>query len=314
MRRRLAKPAFAALLLLLLALGLVGRCSGPEALDQAAFDALYATPLPAASGPRQVYHLGHSLVGHDMPAMLAQLAGEGHGYASQIGWGASLREHWEPDVAVKGFAEENTHPEHRDPRGALAGGAFDALVLTEAVEIRDSIRYQASADYLARWAGAAWDGNPDAQVYLYETWHRLDGEEDWLDRLDGDLTRHWEGQILRVALARQDAPPRAIYVIPAGQVMAAFVRKVEASGGIGPIRARGDLFADEIHLNDYGAYLVALTHFAVLYGRTPQGLPHALLRADGTPADDPGPEAARAMQDAVWAVVQAYPRSGVAAR
>ena len=32
------------------------------------------------------------------------------------------------------------------------------------------------------------------------------------------------------------------------------------------------------------AYLVALTHYAVLYRQSPVGLPHALSRADGTPA------------------------------
>ena len=49
-----------------------------------------------------------------------------------------------------------------------------------------------------------------------------------------------------------------------------------------------DLFAltengerDMIHLNDIGAYLVALTHYAVLYHRSPVGLPHQLRLADG---------------------------------
>ena len=313
MLRRLLRRSTAALLLFLPACGLVKSCAGPAALDRAAFDALYGTPASAATGPLQVYHLGHSLVGRDMPVMLAQLAGDGHGFASQLGWGATLREHWEPDVAVTGFAEENTHPQHRDPREALASGDYDAVVLTEAVEIRDSIRHQGSADYLAKWAAAAWEGNPHARVYLYETWHRLDGAEDWLARLDDDLATHWEGEILRGALARQDNPIRPIYVIPGGQVMAAFVRRLEAEGGIGPLATRRDLFSDEIHFNDYGAYLMALTHFAVLYGRSPLGLPHALERADGSLADDPGPEAARAMQEVVWEIVTGYAPTGVAA-
>ena len=40
-------------------------------------EALYARPLPQPEGPMRVYHLGHSLVGRDMPAMLEQLAGPG---------------------------------------------------------------------------------------------------------------------------------------------------------------------------------------------------------------------------------------------
>ena len=46
-------------------------------------------PLPPPADPLATYHLGHSLVGRDMPAMLAQMAG--HDHASQLGWGASLR-------------------------------------------------------------------------------------------------------------------------------------------------------------------------------------------------------------------------------
>ena len=53
--------------------------------------ALYAAPLPAPKGALRVYHLGHSLVGRDMPAMLAQLAGAGHHYDSQLGWAHHLR-------------------------------------------------------------------------------------------------------------------------------------------------------------------------------------------------------------------------------
>jgi len=314
MLRRILRRSSAALLLLLPACGLVGRCSGPAVLDKTVFDALYSTPAPAATGPLQVYHLGHSLVGRDMPAMLAQLSGDGHGFASQIGWGATLREHWEPDVPVTGFAEENIHPQHRAPREALESGDYDVVVLTEAVEIRDSIRDQASEEYLAKWADAAWAGKSAARVYLYETWHRLDSEEAWLGRLDNDLERHWEGEILRPALARQAHLIRPIYVIPGGQVMAAFARKLEQAGGIGPLATRRDLFSDDIHFNDYGAYLMALTHYAVLYGRSPVGLPHALKTADGGDAADPGIEAARAMQEVVWEVVTSYPPTGVAAR
>ena len=102
--------------------------------------------------------------------------------------------------------------------------------------------------------------------------------------------------------------------------MAAFVRAVEDRGGVPGIADRHDLFAfnpegerDAIHFNDLGAYLIALTHYAVLYGRDPAGLPHDLLRADGTPADAPSAQAAALMQQVVWDVVTSYPRTGVRA-
>jgi hypothetical protein len=54
-----------------------------------------------------------------------------------------------------------------------------------------------------------------------------------------------------------------------------------------------------------------MTHYAVLYHRTPEGLPAQLARADGTPATPPPPDAAMALQKVVWQVVTGYPASGV---
>lgn len=311
MLKRVLRKSTASVFLLLSACGLVSRCDSPAAVDDATFNALYANPASIPDAPLNVYHLGHSLVGPYMPLVLQQLAGAGHSYNSQLGWGSQLQQHWEPDVPINGFEESNGPPAYRDAKEALGSGTYDAVVLTESVEIRDAIAYHASPDYLRKWAAAAWEGNPDARVYFYETWHNLDDPDGWLERIDNDLGQYWEGEILKRALAYDDID-RPIYVIPAGQVMAAFVRKVEAAGGIGPIRDRTDLFGDTIHVNDFGSYLVALTHYAVLYGRSPVGLPHQMQLPDGTTADDVGAEAARVMQETVWDVVTAYPPSGVA--
>ncbi len=278
--------------------------------------ALYAQPLPEPAGPLDVFHLGHSLVGRDMPAMVAQLAGPGHHYASQLGWGTSLKQHWEPGEAINGFAEENDHPHFRDARQAIGSGDYDAVVLTEMVEITAAIRYHDSAAYLARWAGLAWDANPDTRIYLYETWHHTDDDYGWLARIDRDLRKYWQGKVTYPALARTRAP---IHLIPAGQVMASFIRAVTAQGGVDGLTTLDDLFSraddgtpDTIHFNDLGAYLVALCHFSVLYHRNPIGSPHALLRADGRPAQAPSPAAAALMQQVVWDVVRHHPETGVA--
>ena len=271
--------------------------------------ALYAQPLPAPDGALRVFHIGHSLVNRDMPAMLAQLAGEGHSYESQLGWGATLKSHW-GDEPVNGFEEENAHPRYRDAREAVSSGDYDSIVLTEMVEIRNALRYFDSSRYLAQFTEAAKSARPDTRVYLYETWHPLDDPDGWLDRLDADLSRYWEGGILRPALYTLPEGTR-ISLIPAGQAMAAFVREVEERGGVGNVRDRNDLFSDQIHLNDMGNYLVALVHYAVLYGSSPEGLPHQLLRADGTPATAPDPETARLMQEVAWRVVRSIPATGV---
>lgn len=308
----------------LLLAGLIAAISGaavwyvvkpPQALTPAELAARYETPLTPPDGPLKVFHLGHSLVGRDMPAMLAQLAG--HEHASQLGWGTSLKAHWEPDEPIQGFETENAHAHYRDAKEALASGEYNAFVLTEMVEIEAAIDYFDAPLYLEKWVTAARDGNPQIRTYLYESWHDLNDPEGWLDRLDTDPARYWEGVLLAQAMAATpDADP--IYVIPAGRVMAELVRRIEASRPLDGVATREDLFArledgtlDPIHVNDLGAYLVALTHYAVLYQRSPVGLPAQLDRADGTPAEAPGPDLARLMQDTVWDVVSALPVTGI---
>lgn len=275
-----------------------------------------ALPAPAALAPQQpaaVYHLGHSLVGRDMPAMLAQLMGPGYAHALQLGWGASLDQHWRGEVP--GFAQENATPAFRPAREALQSGDYDAVVLTEMVELRDALRWHDAPRALADWARLARAGRPGVRVYLYETWHRLDDPAGWLHRIDADRADLWEGRLLARAMAAPGVG--AVHVIPGGQVMAALVRRIEA-GDLPGLARREDLFArlpdgtvDPIHLNDLGAYVIALTHYAVLTGRSPVGLPHALRRADGTPATAPDPRAAAIMQQVVWQVVTGYALTGV---
>ncbi len=285
---------------------------GPQPLSKDAFDAQYAVAVAPRNGSAHVYHLGHSLVGRDMPSMLSQLAG-GHEYASQLGWGAPMRGHWVGEV--QGFEIENAHPRFQPVETALASGRFDTFVVTEMVEIKDAIKYHDSAKYLALWAKRTRASNPDMRVYLYETWHSLDDPYGWLERIDGDLESKWEAELLRPAMAEDGVG--TIYVIPGGQVMAAVVREMEA-GRVPGMTRREELFGraddgsqDQIHFNDKGAYLMALVHYAVIYGTSPVGLPHALKRADGTLADAPSAEAARIMQEVVWKVVTGYGPTGV---
>ncbi|KIN73198.1 hypothetical protein [Sulfitobacter guttiformis] len=276
----------------------------------------YGQALPAPDGPLRVFHLGHSLVGRDMPAMVAQLAPVDHDFRSQLGWGTPLRAHWEPDVPVNGFDTENDHENFLPARDALEGAGFDAVVLTEMVELTDAIRYHDSAAYLARWAGLAREARPDVRLYLYETWHNTDDPAGWLNRIDTDFEALWMERVALPAAGRIGAP---IYIVPGGQVLAAFVRAIEAQGGVGNIANRDALMArtpegavDTIHLSDLGGYLIALTHFAVLYQRSPLGLPLALMRADGTAAQAPDPQAGALMQEIVWDVVRANKYTGIA--
>lgn len=311
MLTRFTKKLASALLLFLPA------CT-PDPLPPAALKRLYEVPLTQPEKSLAVFYIGHSLVGRDIPAMVKQLAGSEHRYEVQLGWGTTLKAHWDPKKEpINGFERENNHPRYRNAQEAVDSGDYDALVLTEMVEIKDAIKYYDSWDYLSRWAKRGWEKNPQLRVYLYETWHKIDDPEGWLNRLDRDLGLYWEGEILARAMAVEGVN-RPIYVIPAGQVFARFIREIEQRGGVAEVKNKEALFAldadgkqDPIHVNDLGAYLAALTHYSVLYHRSPVGLPSELQRADGSPAKAPSAEVARLMQEVVWDVVTHYPKTGV---
>lgn len=301
MFRRLTRKLPAAALVFLSACGLA-RCA-PTPVDQATIDRLYSEKIAPSETALSVYFIGHSLVGRLMPALLAQLSPEGHSYESQSGWGAELQAHWEPDVTLNGAEVENDHPRFRDAHEATASGDYDVLVLTEKIGLQSSIDYHDSWHYVANWSAKAWEANPDTRVYMYETWHETTIEDGWLERIDRDLPILWEGEILDRALAETKAI-HPIYVIPAGQVMAAVVRD--------GLYTKEELLPDSIHKSDAAAYLVALTHYAVIYARTPVGLPHTgLVTEKDTPFEGPDGATARRMQEIVWDVVTAYPRTGV---
>ncbi len=282
-----------------------------------------AANAPVLAAPTQglrVFHLGHSLVGRDMPAMVMQLAHAAgfrdHQFQSQLGWGTSLRAHWYPDTEIAGFERENDHPNFRAAHEAIASGAYDAIILTEMVELRDAIRWHDSPEYLTRWVEAARAARPDVRLYLYKTWHDLEDPGGWLPRLENDPVALWEQQVLAPTWA--DATQGPVHIVPATQVLAALTRALRDEQGQVGLQAPADLFRrnddgtlDTIHLNDQGHYLIALVHFATLYHQPVSGLPFSLMRADGTPSDPPSPQAAALMQRIVDDVMRMTPNTGL---
>jgi hypothetical protein len=279
---------------------------------------------PAMAPPAQamrVFHLGHSLVGRDMPAFVTQLAHAaghgGHRHESQLGWGTPLRDHWYPDIEPAGFETENAHAQFRPARAAVQSGEYDAIILTEMVELRDAIRWHAAPEYLHRWTALARAARPDVRVYLYESWHDLLHPEGFVNRLDRDGPELWEGALLARVWADPSLGP--VHLIPAGRVIAALLRQIARDGPLPGLAQAADLFArnpdgsqDTIHLNDQGHYLVALAHLGVLYKRPVAGLPFALRRADGSAALPPSASVAAMMQQIVWETISTLSVTGIA--
>lgn len=286
-------------------------------LSDEEISALYLQSMLPVVPVKSVFHLGHSLTNRDVPWMLKQFANEDFSYRSQLGWGASLKQHWEPSIAINGYEEENDHPHFMDVMDAIESAKFDAFVLTEMVEIKDAIKHHNSAHYLEKFSHKIFQYNPNARLYVYETWHHIDDSEGWQFRLERDIQKYWESSIIDTAISGLDNP-RPIYVIPVGQVMAALFREVSKNGGVGVITKPADMFKikndgqqDTIHLNDTGNYLSALVHYAVIFQKSPVGVTANVKRSDGGRYTLPDAETVLRLQEIVWSVVTTYPRTGV---
>lgn len=256
-------------------------------------------PPVGARSEASVFFIGHSLINHDMPAMLAGLAasaGVTHDYDSHIGNGASLSWIWNNPTTGEGL----------NPRTALPTGSYDTIVMTEAIPLADQMQYNDTDGYAGNFYDLAMTGDSSAQTYFYETWHSLDGAYDWRARLTSDRAL-WESVIDQVNAAKSGPD---MLLIPAGTAMARLVDRIE-SGGVPGMSSRRDLFLDDIHLNDVGNYFIACVQFAAIYRRSPVGLTRTTVDRFGGAFTAPSADVARIMQEIAWDVVSNDPRAGV---
>lgn len=192
---------------------------------------------------------------------------------------------------------------------------FDVMVQTERVSLSGTRRWHNTDEEALRWARHGWEhgaGGEGAEVLLYATWVSLDtgpgsdpnGDEDghlpWRTRLDREFAA-WEEIMAHVNTHRPEDAPQ-MRMIPATLVMASVYDAIDAGSapeGLNDIR---QLFMDDIHLSPLGAWLVALTHYAVIYARDPRGLPGP---------QGASPDLVDWAQALVWEVVTDYPGTGV---
>jgi hypothetical protein len=197
---------------------------------------------------------------------------------------------------------------------------YELLVLTERVPVRSAMQWHNTTTVSLQWFDLAWSKGNDgrgAETILYASWINIrsgPGNEDPYDsdeqvipfreRLDIEMGS-WQEVADHVNQNRAAGSP-PMRVIPGPRIMAAVYDAIEAGTAPGLTKI-ADLFEDDIHVNPKGGFLVALAHFAVIYGRDPRTIP-PLRGEQGWPT----PEQAEWMKALVWDVVRAYPDSGLA--
>jgi hypothetical protein len=222
--------------------------------------------------------------------------------------GSTARLRWEPDVSLP-----------VDARRDIAG--YDVLVLTERVPVRSALQWEDAREVARKWVDHAWtsgNGGKGAATIYYASWVDIrsgPGNTDDYDmpderqipfreRLDLEMGS-WQEIADFVNQNRPDGSP-PMRVIPGPKLMAAVFDAIAAGTAPG-LGAMQDLFEDTIHVNAKGAFLIALAHFAVIYGRDPRTAP-ALRGEPGWP----NAEQQVWMKALVWDVLRAYPDSGLA--
>ncbi|EEW26704.1 hypothetical protein [Rhodobacter ferrooxidans] len=215
----------------------------------------------------KILFVGQSLVGPDLPPLV------------QAGLAA---------MAVQAEVRSSDS----DAASELARGGTDVLVLMG----------QSDAD--TSLAAMAWAANPQAQVFVTESWPSLTTSSvlPWREQLTADLPG-WQAAVATTSAARPpDAEP--VRLIPAGQALGLAADAI-ATQQVPGLKTLRDLFADDIHPNGKGRYLLAMLHLAAITGQSPEGLPPKLTRAWQSRDSVIGDATALALQRIAWAAVQA---------
>ena len=106
---------------------------------------------------------------------------------------------------------------------------------------------------------------------------------------------------------------QVVFVVPAGQAVVALREKIHAGKAPG-LKSQEELFSDPIgHARPPLQALVAYCQFAVIYRRSPVGLPMpAVLKNANNPTW--GEDLNRLLQELAWEAVVQHPLSGVKAK
>lgn len=158
---------------------------------------LTATTRAGEIESRNVYWVGHSLVSAVDPfepggnlslienvRALAESSGRRYDAHKHTTPGAPLGWNWGVADSYAGIREliqplvNEEHPKY---------GSFDAMVVTEGVDITSSAEWWASSFYARRFFVAARRANPDCRLYLYESWHHYFGSDDNFRRQYGPM-------------------------------------------------------------------------------------------------------------------------------
>ncbi len=282
--------------LLLVAFGLL--CGGGAGAEE-------KKTSPIDKGQR-VFSCGHSFH-YFVPPLLPEMAKaagiEGHKAVgvSMIG-GSRVIQHW------------NVADEKNKAKQALRDGKVDVLTLAP-INLPD--------DGIEKFARLALEHNPKVRITVQEFWLPYDVYDPStpLKRRKVDHNAPTAAELRKlhepyfksidehVRALNRKLDRQALYVVPVGQAVIALREKI-IDGKAPGLTKQSELFTDPIgHATAPLQVLGAYCHFAVLYRRSPVGLPVPRILAKAREKE----KLNRLLQELAWEAVTNHPLSGVKA-
>jgi hypothetical protein len=269
-----------------------------------------ATAPAAITQGQRIFGCGHSFYCFVPPieADIARAAGiQGHEDVglSPIG-GSHIYQHW------------NVPDAENQAKKALLAGKVDVLCLAP-LHLPD--------DGIEKFAELGLKYNPNIRVTVEEIWMPHDSYDPTFpnckfpDKVDHNAaTGEMLDKLHAPYIELMDAHIRALnkkygkdvlFAVPAAQAVVALRKKIIAGQAPG-LKTQEDIFSDPIcHPQPPLQVLVAYCHFAVIYRRSPVGLPMPAILAN---AKNPNwdEKLNRLLQEIAWDVVSHHPLSGAA--
>ena len=257
---------------------------------------------------QRIFYTGHSFHVDIVPLMkdiaaAAGISGQENLGLSSIG-GSRVIQHWDvPD-------------EKNQAKKMLGTGKVDVLTMAPIFMPDDGIE---------KFAALALAKNPAIRITVQEDWLWRDTYEQigdlgkartWdYDAITGAELRKIHAPVFKsiddcVAALNQKFGKTVLFIVPAGQAVIALRERVVA-GQAGGLKTQTELFRDRVgHPAVPVQVLVAYCHYAVIYRRSPVGLPTPDIMAKAK-RPEWNEQTARVLQEVAWEAVTQHPLSGV---
>jgi hypothetical protein len=284
----------------------------PPAQKPAAELTTQGAVAPITKG-QHVFSCGHSFHFY-VPAMLAEIAKSG-GFTdhevvgtSMIGGSKSIQ-HW------------NVKDENNKAKQALTAGTVDVLTLTP-IYLPD--------EGVEKFAELGVEHNPNVRITVQEFWlpydeyqphyydppkipkpAKVDHNAATVEKLREIHQRYFREMDELVRGVNQKVGKQAVFVVPVGQAVIALREKIIAGQAPG-LKVQEELFTDMLgHPKPPLQALVTYCHYAVIYRKSPVGLPVPQALAKTQLSADDAKALNTLLQELAWDAVTHHELSGV---